>query len=229
MSYADAGHTHRGSCVVHLTGLWDQMIFMMGHQPLIKGEALRTLRPVVGALLLNACAAQPQGLNLADVAAEDISRQSTAIYPTSPTQIRVAQSEPTLQAGLTPADQPFVNPPALAPAPVVTGTVGRSAGVPTLDSKANCRMAETLGIAQNADTCLLLENSARHQLVSRWAEFPSADRSHCVRYSTAGGGGTYTDLLTCLEMERTVKNLHSRNQSVARDQTEANAARASRD
>jgi hypothetical protein len=220
----------RGSRVLHLTGLWEQMLFMMGHQPLMRGQELRTLSSIVAALLLNACAAQPRGPNLADVAAEDISRQSSAIYPTSPKQIPAAQSKPSLQAGLTPADQPFVNPPAAPPPRVVT------AGVPTLDSRANCRMAETLGVAQNTDTCLSLENSARHQLVSRWAEFPSADRSHCVRYSTAGGGGTYTDLLTCLEMERTVKNLHSRNQPVARDQADnpytgglVNAARAGRD
>jgi hypothetical protein len=119
-----------------------------------KGRGTANFKLNGGGAVVECVSAQPQGLNLADVAAEDISGQSSAIYQTSPKQIQAAQSEPSIQAGLTPADQPFVNSPAPPLSPVVTGTVGKSDGVPRLDSKANCHMAETLGVAQNADTCL---------------------------------------------------------------------------
>jgi hypothetical protein len=87
--------------------------------------------------------------------------------------------------------------------------------VPTLDVEASCHSAESLGADRNVDLCLSVESSARQQLVQKWTEFPSADRSHCARYTTAGSGGTYTDLLTCLEMEVDVKTLHAKNISTA--------------
>jgi hypothetical protein len=90
------------------------------------------------------------------------------------------------------------------------GAVEARASPPRLDAEANCRKAEALGVGQTTDDCLLSENDARAQLISRWTEFASADRSLCTRSSTAGGGGTYTELLTCLEMEMIAKTLTGR-------------------
>jgi hypothetical protein len=86
-----------------------------------------------------------------------------------------------------------------------------AAGVPTLNSEASCHNP----FDKNVDRCLAEESSARDQLAHKWTEFPTADRLHCMRYSSAGGGGTYTDLLTCLELELDVRNLHEKNRSVA--------------
>ena len=92
-------------------------------------------------------------------------------------------------------------------------------GIPTLNSEATCHLADNLAFDQDVNHCLALESGARDQLARRWAEFPSADRSHCIRYSSAGGGGTHTDLLSCLETEVDARNLHAKGRSVANQQS----------
>jgi hypothetical protein len=94
-------------------------------------------------------------------------------------------------------------------------TAGVAAEIPTLNFEASCHLADNLAVDQNANYCLAVEGRARDQLAHRWAEFPSEDRSQCARYTSAGGGGTYTDLLTCLESKLFVRNLHEKNRSVA--------------
>jgi hypothetical protein len=44
-------------------------------------------------------------------------------------------------------------------------------------------------------------------LVNQWSGFPAADKNACVRETTMGGDSSYTELLTCLEMARDVRNL----------------------
>lgn len=88
--------------------------------------------------------------------------------------------------------------------------------VPRLNVEASCRYAGDIGADTNVNRCLLDENSARDQLVHRWSDFPVADRSRCSRYSTRSGGGTYSDLLTCLEMSRYAGELHAKNRALAR-------------
>jgi hypothetical protein len=199
---------------------------------------MRNLSAMVAALSLGACAAQPP--TLADMAAQIRSdfgagKQSCAgRSPTSPEQNHLAQakcftanplaqSKPIAQTAETHTKQRIVN-----VHPPVFNTLGRAPppklddahetvaeGVPTLNSEASCHLADNLAVDQNVNRCLLLETSARDQLAHKWTEFPSADRSHCMRYTSAGGGGTYTDLLTCLEMELHVRDLHIKSTSVA--------------
>ena len=190
---------------------------------------MRTFIAMVAALSVGACAAQPRGPTIASVAAHvfgafDAVDQNCAV-PTGPGQNRVAQSKcfdinlAARTAG-SHARQRLSVPPLddRAPAPKLSGTHGAdniASGVPTLNAEASCHPAENLAVAENANLCLSVESKARDQLAQRWAEFPSSDRSHCVRYSSASGGGTYTDLLTCLESERDVRNLNIKNRSVA--------------
>jgi hypothetical protein len=82
--------------------------------------------------------------------------------------------------------------------------------VPRLNVEASCRYAGDIGADTNVNRCRSDESSARDQLVQRWSDFAVADRSQCSRYSTRGGGGTYTDLLTCLEMSRYAGELHTK-------------------
>jgi hypothetical protein len=189
---------------------------------------MRTFAVMIVVLLLDACTALPQGPNLDAMAAHidwllDSGSQSSVTYRASVQQTQLAQSKPTIAATRTRAEQPGPAPqgPSLDGEPVAA-----RASVPTLDVEANCRMAEALGANQKADVCLLLENSTREQLVSRWTEFPSADRSLCTRSSTAGGGGTYTELLTCLEMQMTARNLGSKDQFGTRYQEDTTAGHA---
>ncbi len=82
-------------------------------------------------------------------------------------------------------------------------------GVPKLDVRPSCRAmaAGAAGLKQDLQVCINGENAAREQIVAQWGSFAAADRSICVSLSTAGGGATYTELLTCLEMMRDARKL----------------------
>jgi hypothetical protein len=81
--------------------------------------------------------------------------------------------------------------------------------VPHLDVGPSCRSAANgdIGIKQDMQVCLDDENSARDQVVKEWSQFSPADRSSCLRLTTTGGNPTYTEYLTCLEMDRDAKKL----------------------
>ena len=51
------------------------------------------------------------------------------------------------------------------------------------------------------------EHAAREILVKQWNSFLAADRGSCYRLTTTGTPGTYTELLTCLEMKRDARKL----------------------
>jgi hypothetical protein len=196
---------------------------------------MRALGAMVAALSLGACAAQPP--SLVDMVAQirgELSKQSCAgAFSIAPGQTQakcmneypLAESKPGMQTAEAYAKQRTVkvrplglnaveraSRPELAD---VHATGAVTAGIPILNSEASCRLDDGLAVDQNVHRCLLVESSAHDELARKWAEFPSADRSRCMRYSHAGGGGTYTDLLTCLEMELYVRNLHAKSRSVA--------------
>ncbi|MGZ5836161.1 MAG: hypothetical protein ACXWKC_06620 [Xanthobacteraceae bacterium] len=54
-------------------------------------------------------------------------------------------------------------------------------------------------------SCLQSENHARDQLAQEWAEFTRAERQNCEA-TVAGFEPTYSELTTCLEMERDLRN-----------------------
>src|SRR5258708_7749074 len=60
------------------------------------------------------------------------------------------------------------------------------------------------------DICLRQEQEAREQLVRQWAQFPATDRSYCEQLTRTGSDPTYTELLTCLELQRDARNLRER-------------------
>jgi hypothetical protein len=82
-------------------------------------------------------------------------------------------------------------------------------GVPKIDIGPSCRAAAkgSAGMQQDFDSCRNSEESARDSLVQQWASFPAADRGSCYRLTTTGTPGTYTELLTCLEMKRDARKL----------------------
>jgi hypothetical protein len=51
------------------------------------------------------------------------------------------------------------------------------------------------------------ENVARDKLEQEWSQFSPAQRTECVRLVTLGGGPSYVELLTCLELAKQVKEL----------------------
>jgi hypothetical protein len=64
-------------------------------------------------------------------------------------------------------------------------------------------------IAKERQDCLQSEREVRDELVKRWSTFSAADKNSCVSESKMGGDSSYTELLTCLEMARDVRNLGS--------------------
>jgi hypothetical protein len=64
-------------------------------------------------------------------------------------------------------------------------------------------------IAKEKQDCLQSEKETRDELVKRWSTFSAADKNHCINEASMGGDSSYTELLTCLEMARDVRNLGS--------------------
>jgi hypothetical protein len=59
------------------------------------------------------------------------------------------------------------------------------------------------------DQCMQAEQVDRETMIKEWSTFSADDRRHCIAEATMGGSSSYTDLLTCLEMARDVRKLHS--------------------
>ena len=84
-------------------------------------------------------------------------------------------------------------------------------GVPTIDITQSCRAAAkpSAGITEHYESCHQSELGAREILVKQWNTFLAADRGSCFRLTTSGTPGTYTELLTCLEMKRDARKLNN--------------------
>lgn len=88
--------------------------------------------------------------------------------------------------------------------------------VPKIDTDKMCRaaaVADSMSVREGSDACIQDEIAARDQLQREWKDFPTSDRAYCGRLSTMAGVGSYVQMLTCLEMEREVRNLRQREQT----------------
>jgi hypothetical protein len=92
---------------------------------------------------------------------------------------------------------------------LATTGIAVAQGVPTIDIAPSCRAAAkgSVGMQQDYDSCQKSEQAARDILVQQWSTFLAADRGSCYRLTTSGTPGTYTELLTCLEMKRDARKL----------------------
>jgi hypothetical protein len=91
------------------------------------------------------------------------------------------------------------------PAIAIAVTVLVADQVPKLDFTPSCRASADgiLGLKQDIETCIQSENAARDEVAKQWSSFPAADRASCTRLTTMSRNqGTYTELITCLEMKR---------------------------
>ena len=59
------------------------------------------------------------------------------------------------------------------------------------------------------DECMKAEQADRQTIIQEWSTFTANDKQHCVAEATMGGESSYTELLTCLEMARDVRQLHN--------------------
>jgi hypothetical protein len=79
--------------------------------------------------------------------------------------------------------------------------------VPTLKVEPSCRAAGIDGIitGRTSESCLNDEKSAREDLTKTWSSFSADDKNHCLSMVSTGGGPSYVELLSCLEMSRDAK------------------------
>ena len=78
-----------------------------------------------------------------------------------------------------------------------------SIDIPRMCRASNAALSASDNPANNFETCLHDEQEAREQLIADWVTFPATDRAHCVL--PAEFLPSYTEWLTCLEMERDMR------------------------
>jgi hypothetical protein len=89
--------------------------------------------------------------------------------------------------------------------------------VPTLNVEQVCKgIAQQGGVSfhdtdinEEKQNCLDSEQAIRGELEKEWSSFAPADKVACTNESRMGGDSSYTELLTCLEMARDVRDLQS--------------------
>jgi hypothetical protein len=97
----------------------------------------------------------------------------------------------------------------------LSGLSARSDDIPTLDVNPVCHGIASQGELEeglqrtNFEQCVQSEQATREQLKKEWSTFTTADKSHCVSLAKTGGESSYTELVTCMEMARDVRQLHS--------------------
>jgi hypothetical protein len=92
---------------------------------------------------------------------------------------------------------------------LASASIAYAQGVPKIDITPTCKSAAqgSLGMQQDFESCQKSEEAARDLLAQQWNTFLAADRGSCYRLTTTGTPGTYTELLTCLEMKRDARKL----------------------
>jgi len=70
---------------------------------------------------------------------------------------------------------------------------------PAFDILRNCKEEITGGVT-SIEACTKDETDAKNELAKRWSQFSVSDKKSCVSESSVGGGQSYVELLTCLEM-----------------------------
>jgi|SRR4029077_2503036 hypothetical protein len=96
----------------------------------------------------------------------------------------------------------------------LSGLSARSDDVPTLDVNPVCHgiaMQGELeaGLQQTSfQQCVQSEQATRDELKKQWSTFATADKTDCVALAKTGGESSYTELITCMEMARDVRELH---------------------
>jgi len=96
--------------------------------------------------------------------------------------------------------------------------------VPKFDVERTCRAAAVSGVpGRDSTSCQRDEQDARSTLQQDWTQYSSIQRSRCTGLVATGGPPSYVELLTCLEMARDVRNMHTDGEGKAKGKTAAPA------
>jgi hypothetical protein len=97
----------------------------------------------------------------------------------------------------------------------VSVSAARSDQYPTLNTAPLCHGITNQSDLQEGfrsvsfDQCMQAEQTDRETMIKEWSTFSADEKRHCIAEATVGGESSYTDLLTCLEMARDVRQLRS--------------------
>jgi hypothetical protein len=75
---------------------------------------------------------------------------------------------------------------------------------PTFDVQAICRREQVLLDSQKThyEGCLRDESDARKGMIKSWSSFTTGAQTMCAQETKIGGGPSYVELLTCLELDQ---------------------------
>jgi hypothetical protein len=84
-----------------------------------------------------------------------------------------------------------------------------AADVPNFDTQPSCRAAAAVAVmvGRTAEDCMDDERSARDQLENSWTGYSASDAAHCLSLVGSGGGPSYVELLSCVEMSRDARRI----------------------
>jgi hypothetical protein len=88
---------------------------------------------------------------------------------------------------------------AIVPASFAIDQAWAADQIPAFDISRNCS-AEVASVGTEIANCAKDETDAKNELATRWRQFGASDKRACVEESSIGGGQSYVELLTCLEM-----------------------------
>ena len=72
--------------------------------------------------------------------------------------------------------------------------------IPAFDIVRNCNAEVASAGTEKIADCTKDETDAKNELDKSWPQFGASDKRTCVGESSTGGGQSYVELLTCLEM-----------------------------
>ncbi len=85
--------------------------------------------------------------------------------------------------------------------------------VPNFNVEPSCQAAARQASSPDYVTvCRNSELRARDQVQQQWPQVNATDKAQCVPAAAVGGTPTYTELLTCLEMARDLRQMQGKSQ-----------------
>jgi hypothetical protein len=102
----------------------------------------------------------------------------------------------------------------LSAAAVVSSVIFAAAvSLPQFNVEPSCRAAaQRAGDASYLPVCLGKEREAREQIQRQWREFTAGEKEQCIPRTRVFDRGTYTELLTCLELARALRQMQAEGQ-----------------
>jgi hypothetical protein len=93
----------------------------------------------------------------------------------------------------------------------LAASAAASGGPPNLNVAPSCDAAArgAIVIGRDKDACMADERVAQDQIKKNWSQYSSGDKTQCVGMNRTGGPASYVELLSCLEIMRDARAIHT--------------------